>query len=185
MEKNLQEAAKVDINGVISRADRSIGKAYAMRERCRLGLNPIGLIHSPYKDRKEAPRQGCNSEEISEIEVFKEFEEGLQDIDGFSHIIVIYWFHKSRGYHLLVKTPWDDTPHGLFTTRSPCRPCPLGLTVVELLAREKNILKVKGLDAIEGTPLLDIKPYIPAVDGKSAVRSGWLEGKLKRGKKWQ
>jgi formylmethanofuran dehydrogenase subunit E len=151
-----------------------------MKERPSLELKPIGIIHSPYKDRGGAPHQGYKSEEISQIEIFKEFEEGLQDIEGFSHIIVIYWFHKSQGYHLLVKTPWDDIPHGLFTTRSPNRPCPLGLTVVELVAREKNILKVKGLDAIDGTPLLDIKPYIPEVDQRSPVKAGWLEGKLRR-----
>ena len=149
-----------------------------MEDKHRLELKPIGIIHSPHKNTEEAPYQGYKSEEISQIEVFKEFEEGLKDIDGFSHIIVIYWFHKSQGYHLLVKTPWDDDLHGLFTTRSPHRPCPLGLTVVELVAREKNILKVKGLDAIDGTPLLDIKPCIPAVDERSVIKLGWLEGKL-------
>ena len=149
-----------------------------MKQGRRLELKPIGVIHSPFRDRGEAPYQGCRSEKISRIEVFKEFEEGLQDIEGFSHIIVIYWFHKSQGYHLLVKTPWDDIPHGLFTTRSPHRPCPLALTVVELVGRKKNILKVKRLDAIDGSPLVDIKPYIAAVDERSVVKSGWLEGKL-------
>ena len=143
-----------------------------------LELKPVGIIHSPYKNTRKSPYQGYKSEEISQIEVFKEFEEGLKDIEGFSHIIVIYWFHKSQGYHLLVKTPWDDSMHGIFTTRSPHRPCPLGLTVVELVVREKNILKVKGLDAIDDTPLLDIKPYIPDVDERSVVKLGWLEGKL-------
>jgi tRNA-Thr(GGU) m(6)t(6)A37 methyltransferase TsaA len=147
-------------------------------KRHNLELQPIGIIHSPYQDRAEAPYQGRRSEGISRIELFKEFEEGLRDIEGFSHIIVIYWFHKSQGYHLLVKTPWDDIPHGLFATRSPHRPCPLGLTVAELVVREKNILEIKGLDAIDGTPLLDIKPYIPAIDERSVVKLGWLEGKL-------
>ncbi len=141
-------------------------------------MKPIGIIHSPYKDSNSAPYQGCGSEEVSQIEVFEEFEQGLQDIEGFSHIIVIYWFHRSEGYRLLVKTPWDDKPHGLFTTRSPHRPCPLGLAVVQLVSRERNLLKVKGLDAIDGTPLLDIKPYIPEVDGKPTAKAGWLEGKL-------
>jgi len=149
-----------------------------MEERRSLELKPIGVIHSPYKNRGETPYQGYKSQEISQIEVFREFEEGLKDIEGFSHIIVIYWFHKSQGYHLLVKTPWDESLHGLFTTRSPHRPCPLGLTVVELVAREKNILRVKGLDAIDGTPLLDIKPYIPSIDERAVVKPGWLEGKL-------
>jgi tRNA-Thr(GGU) m(6)t(6)A37 methyltransferase TsaA len=143
-----------------------------------LKLRPIGIIHSPYKNAGEAPYQGYKTEKISQIEVFKEFEEGLQGIEELSHITVIYWFHKSHGYHLLTKTPWDHDLHGLFTTRSPHRPCPLGLTVVELVARDKNILKVKGLDAIDGTPLLDIKPYTPELDGWSLAKTGPLEGKL-------
>lgn len=151
-----------------------------MRRKQNLELRPIGVIHSPYKNADKAPHQSRTNDRISRIKVFKEFEQGLQDIEGFSRIIVIYWFHKSQGFHLLVKTPWDDIPHGLFTTRSPHRPCPLGLTVVELVAREKNVLRVKGLDAIDGTPLLDIKPYIPSVDERSVVKSGWLEGKLER-----
>lgn len=149
-----------------------------MKEQHSLELLPIGIIHSPFRDTGKAPYQGHKSEEISQIEVFKEFQEGLKDIEGFSHIVVIFWFHKSQGYHLLVKTPWDDVLHGLFTTRSPHRPCPIGLTVAELIATEKNILKVKGLDAIDGTPLLDVKPYVPSIDERSVVRSGWLEGKL-------
>ena len=153
-----------------------------MEERHSLKLTPIGIIHSPYKNMGDVPHQGYKSEEISQIELFREFEKGLKDIEGFSHIIVIYWFHKSQGYHLLVKTPWDESLHGLFTTRSPHRPCPLGLTVVELLARENNVLKVKGLDAIDSTPLLDIKPYIPLIDEKSVVKPGWFEGRLGKGR---
>lgn len=149
-----------------------------MRKRHSLELKPIGIIHSPFKNMGEAPYQGYKSEEISQIAVFKEFEEGLKDIEGFSHIIVIYWLNKSQGYHLLVKTPWDVNLHGLFTTRSPHRPCPLGLTVVELVAKKKNILTVKGLDAIDGTPLLDIKPYVPSIDERAVFKPGWLEGKL-------
>jgi len=149
-----------------------------MKEEHILELRPIGIIHSPFKYRNEAPYQGFRSKKTSQIEVFKEFEEGLQDIEGFSHITVIYWLHKSEGYHLSVRTPWDDMPHGLFTTRSPHRPCPLALTVVKLIARERNILKVRGLDALDGSPLLDIKPYVAAVDERSTVKSGWLEGKL-------
>jgi tRNA-Thr(GGU) m(6)t(6)A37 methyltransferase TsaA len=153
-----------------------------MRKRHSLELKPIGIIHSPYKDRGKAPYQGHKSEEISQIEVLKKFEEGLKDIEGFSHIVVIYWFHKSKGYHMLVKTPWDDILHGLFATRSPHRPCPIGLTVVELITREENILIVKGLDAIDGTPVLDIKPYVPSINQRSFIKPGWLEGKLGREK---
>lgn len=172
MEETLQKQARLHVGTVIPASDRLISEDSRMRRTERLELKPIGVIHSPYKNRGNAPYQGCRNDQISQIEVFKEFEEGLQDIEGFSHIIVIYWFHKSQGHHLLVKTPWDDIPHGLFATRSPHRPCPLGLTVVELLAREDNMLKVKGLDAIDGTPLLDIKPYISSIDEGSAVKSG-------------
>jgi len=153
--------------------------AIIMEERRILSLRPIGIIHSPYHDRVQAPHQGSRREEICQVELFKEFEQGLKDIEGFSHIILIYYLHKSRGYSLTVKTPWDVTPHGLFTTRSPNRPCPLGLAVVELIARKGNILEVKGLDAIDGTPLLDIKPYVHSIDEKANVKVGWLEGRLK------
>jgi tRNA-Thr(GGU) m(6)t(6)A37 methyltransferase TsaA len=120
------------------------------------------------------------SEEISRTDIFKQLEESLQDIDGFSHIIAIYWFHKSEGYHLSIKTPWDDKLHGLFATRLSHRPCHLGLTVAELIVREKNVLKVVGLDgdAVDGIPLLDIKPYVPLIDERSIAKPGWLEGKL-------
>jgi len=149
-----------------------------MEEQGVLKLKPIGVIHSPYH-AGQVPYQGCGREEIGEVEVFEQFAEGLKDIEGFSHIVLIYWFHKSRGYSLMVRTPWDTTPHGLFTTRSPNRPCPLGLSVVRLVAKKGNTLKVKDLDAIDGTPLLDIKPYVPTVDEKSDIKVGWLEGKLK------
>jgi tRNA (adenine37-N6)-methyltransferase len=170
-------------NDIISGTDSLTGKARGMTERHSLELKPIGIIHSPYKNTRDVPRHGHESEDISQVELFQEFEEGLQDIEEFSHIVVIFWFHKYQGYQLVVKTPWDDSPHGLFTTRSPQRPSPLGLTVVELVAREKNMLTVKGLDAVDGTPLLDIKPYIPAIDERRPVKLGWLEGKLpkKRG----
>ena len=147
-----------------------------MKERDILKLKPIGVIHSPYH-AGQAPYQGCGREEICHVEVFEQFEAGLRDIERFSHIILIYWFHKSTGYSLTVTPSWDTKPHGLFTTRSPNRPCPLGLSVVRLVAREKNILQVKDLDAIDGTPLLDIKPYMPAIDEKDEVKIGWLEKK--------
>jgi tRNA-Thr(GGU) m(6)t(6)A37 methyltransferase TsaA len=139
-----------------------------MEERRSLELKPIGIIHSPYHSREEAPRQGYGREEICQVEVFKDFEEGLNDIERFSHIILIYWLHRSRGYSLMVTPPEDVKPRGLFATRAPDRPCPLGLSVVELLAREGNILRVKGLDAIDGTPLLDIKPYYSSLDEKAS-----------------
>jgi len=123
------------------------------------------------------PYQGPRSEDISRIEVFKEFEERLQNIGGFSHIIVIYWFHEWQRYHLLVRTPCDDIPHSLFATRSPYTSCPPGLTVLQSVASQKNILKVKGLDGIDTSPLLDVNPYVAAVDQRSVSKLGWLEGK--------
>ena len=99
----------------------------------------------------------------------------MKDIDGFSHIILLYWLHCSKNYSLLVKTPWDSEPHGVFATRSPNRPNALGFSVVELIERKGNKLKVKGLDALERTPLLDIKPYLPEIDAKANVRVGWVK----------
>ena len=135
----------------------------------------IGIIHSPYKTRADAPSQGKN--EISEIEISKKFEKGLKDIEGFSHLHIFYWLHESKDFTLSVNTPWDDKPHGLFATRSPNRINPIACAVVELIQRKENRLTVKGLDAIEGTPVLDIKPYIPRIDAKSEARIGWLSEK--------
>ncbi len=152
-------------------------------------LKPMGIIHTPYKKDGDAPFQAYKSKDVGEIEVFKEYEKGLKDIEGFSHLIILYEFHKSvkrsvkkehylesRG--LLVKPYLDGTSRGLFATRSPNRPNPIGLTIVELLERRGNILKVAGIDMLDGTPLLDIKPYVPTFDRKTNVKIGWLEGKL-------
>ena len=137
-------------------------------------FKPIGVIHSPFKSRGEAPYQGVFSDKISEIEVFKEYEDGLKDVESFSHLIILYLFHESKGYMLTVVTPWDPQPHGVFATRSPYRPNPIGFSVVELVERRGNILRVKKLDAVDGTPLLDIKPYIPKFDQVENAKSGWL-----------
>ena len=146
-----------------------------MKQEHILKLKPIGVIHSSYTDRDKAPYQGYGTKKISRIEVFREFEEGLQDIDGFSHIHVFYWLHKSNNYLLKVKTPWDDNLHGLFSTRTQHRPNPLGYSVVEIIDLKANYLRVKELDAIDGTPVIDIKPYIKKTDGIKNSISGWLE----------
>ncbi len=138
-------------------------------------FHPIGVVHSPYKCLSEAPYQGSGGD-VSEIEIFSEYDRGLKDVEGFSHLIVLYWFHQSKGYSNLVNTPWDTVPHGVFATRSPRRPNPIGFSVVELLERKENLLYVKGLDAIEKTPVLDIKPYILR-DVKEGICLGWLKGK--------
>ena len=137
-----------------------------------MNMKTLGVVHSVYKNRVQAPRQGGT---IAEIEVSEKYEEGLKDMETFSHLHVFYWLHQSKGFTLSVKTHWDSKPHGLFATRSPDRPNPLGYSVVRLVERKGNILKVEGLDAIEGTKIIDIKPYIPRIDLKHKANSGWLE----------
>ena len=145
-------------------------------------MKPIGVIHSPFKKKEEAPIQPFRSGEEGSVEVFQEYEEGLKDIEGFSRIILVYAFHKSRGFELLVKPFLDSERRGLFATRAPWRPNPIGISEVRLLGREGNALRVGGIDVLDGTPLLDIKPSVPcfAAKGKGA-RLGWLEAKLKGG----
>lgn len=138
-----------------------------------VNLKIIGIVHSKYKTTKDAPSQG--EDEISKIEIKKKYLEGLKDIDGFTHLHVYYWLHESKDFSLLVKTPWDNDLHGVFTTRSPHRPNPIGHSVVEMVSRKNNILMVKKLDAIEGTPVIDIKPYINRLDLKNNAVSGWIE----------
>jgi tRNA-Thr(GGU) m(6)t(6)A37 methyltransferase TsaA len=133
----------------------------------------IGIVHSPYKDRAQAPSQ--NGTKLSTIEIFPEYEKGLTDIEGFSHLHIIYWLHQARQPTMMVYTPHDATPHGLFATRSPHRINPIAYAIIELVTREKNILTVRGLDAIDSTPVIDIKPYIPKIDLIVNARTGWLK----------
>ena len=114
-----------------------------------------------------------------QVEVFSEFAEGLQDLEGFSHIILLYVFHQSDCYTLRVKPFLDDQLHGLFATRYPCRPNPIGLSIVRLLARRENILDIEGVDVLDGTPLLDIKPYVPEFDMLKNVKIGWYAQRSK------
>lgn len=141
-------------------------------------VKPIGIIHSPFKRKEDAPIQPSRSSAHGEVEVFKEYEEGLEDIEGFSHIVLIYQFHKSEGYSLKVKPFLDDNLRGLFATRAPRRPNQIGLSVVRLLKRKENILFIENIDALDGTPLLDIKPYVSDFRPKEEVKVGWLQGKL-------
>ena len=139
---------------------------------------PIGIIHTPFQCKKDTPIQPFRSEAKGRIEIFKKYEDGLRDTDRFSHLILIYKFHKSRGYRLRVKPFLDDQLRGLFATRYPRRPNQIGLTVVKLLKRKGNILFVKGIDVVDGSPLLDIKPYVPGFEPKERISIGWLEGKI-------
>ena len=144
-----------------------------MTEDSLFTMRPIGVIHTSFTDTSQVPIQASLSESIGQVEVFSEFSEGLQDIDGFSHLHLLYAFHCSRGYALRVKPFLDDQPRGLFATRHPCRPNPLGLSVVRLVKRDENLLTVEGVDMFDGTPLLDIKPYVPDFDIRADVRTGW------------
>jgi len=141
-------------------------------------IKPIGVIHSPFNDRKEVPIQPRFSRDKGEVELFDEYSEGLKDIEGFSHIILVYFFHKSQDYSLLVRPYLDNKEKGVFATRFPERPNHIGISVVKLLEKKENTLIVGGIDVIDGTPLLDIKPYVPPFDNTKTVKIGWLEGKL-------
>jgi tRNA-Thr(GGU) m(6)t(6)A37 methyltransferase TsaA len=138
-------------------------------------MNPIGIIHSPFIDKSQTPIQASRSQARGVVEVYPEYAEGLQDLEGFSHIFLLYTFHESSGYSLLVKPFLDDQLRGLFATRYPARPNPIGLSVVKLISRKGNSLEVEGVDMLDGTPLLDIKPYIPDFDVRSNTRDGWYE----------
>jgi tRNA (adenine37-N6)-methyltransferase len=138
-------------------------------------LLPIGYVRSPYTDRAQIPKgPGAKHEAEGVLELRGDLETGLQDIEGFSHLYVIWAFHKAEGYDLVGTPPNDDRPHGVFATRSPRRPNPLALSVVELLGREGPRLRVRGVDMLEGTPILDIKPYLSSVPDHR-LRRGWLD----------
>lgn len=140
-------------------------------------IQSIGLIHTRIKSKKDAPIQPLFSKERGTVEVFNEFETGLQDIDGFSHLILLFRFHDAGDVNL-VRSPFlEKTKHGIFAMRAPNRPNKLGLSVVRLIERKGNILTVEGVDMLDGTPLLDIKPYVPQFNNAEDVKIGWLEGK--------
>ena len=142
-------------------------------------MNPIGIIHSPFTDKSQTPIQASRSQAKGVVEVYPEYAEGLQDLEGFSHIFLLYVFHESSGYSLLVKPFLDDQIHGLFATRYPARPNPIGLSVVRLMERQGNSLKIEGVDMLDGTPLLDIKPYVMDFDNRADTRDGWFETRNK------
>lgn len=137
-------------------------------------VRPIGFVHSPFSDAHQIPRGlGAKHEEAGVLEILPEFESGLKDIEGFSHLYVVWVFDRSQGYELVGTPPCDTQPHGVFATRSPRRPNPIGLTVVQLLGREGNRLHVRGVDMADGTPILDVKPYLSSVP-ETELKRGWL-----------
>ena len=135
---------------------------------------PIGFVSSPYKNASEIPNGlGATHEADGVLEIQPEFERGLTDIEGFSHLVVLWEFDRSKGFELMGQPPSDNRPHGVFATRSPRRPNPIGLTTVELLRRNGLELHVRGVDMLDGTPILDIKPYLSSIPPEK-LRRGWL-----------
>jgi len=135
---------------------------------------PIGYVRSAYRDTSQIPKGlGAKHDAEGELELLPEFEVGLKDIEGFSHLIVVWVFDRSEGFELCGKPPCDDREHGVFATRSPRRPNPIALTAVELLGRDGPRLRVRGIDMLDGTPILDIKPYLSSVP-EEKLRRGWL-----------
>lgn len=140
---------------------------------------PIGVIHSPFTEVTGMPIQPAGAQGISgTVEVNPEYCEGLKDVEGFSHIILIYHFHKTQGYTLQVEPFMDDIPHGVFATRAPKRPNPIGISVVNLTRVEGCTLYIEDVDIADGTPLLDIKPYVPEFDVKKVEKTGWLSERV-------
>lgn len=138
-------------------------------------MRPIGFVRTPYGDNAEVPK-GPGAEHKAEgvLEIRPDLEAGLTDIEGFSHLIVIWVFDRSEGFDLMVTPPTDDRPHGLFSTRVPRRPNPLAMTIVELLGRDGAALRVRGVDMLDGTPILDIKPYLSSIPAERIGR-GWMD----------
>lgn len=137
-------------------------------------MQPIGYVRSPYRESKEIPKGlGAKHDAEGVLEILPEFEPGLADIEGFSHLFVIWAFDRAEGFDLVVTPPSDNRPHGVFATRSPRRPNPIALTAVELLGRDGGMLRVRGIDMLDRTTILDIKPYLSSV-APERLRRGWL-----------
>lgn len=146
-------------------------------------FEPIGYVKSPYRDTKEIPKGlGVKHEAEGVLEILAKYEAGLTDVEGFSHIFVLWVFDRSEGYELVGKPPIDTGPHGVFATRSPRRPNPIGLTVVQVLRREGSSVYVRGVDMLDATPILDLKPYLSGIPTEQ-LRRGWLaEAELRASK---
>ena len=142
-------------------------------------FTPIGIIHSPFKKAKGTPIQPTASRGIAgTIEIKPQYADGLKDVEGFSHIILLFHCHCANGSLLQVKPYLDDTPRGVFATRAPCRPNPIGLSIVRLTRVENTTLYIEDVDILDGTPLLDIKPYVPQFDDRQVDKIGWLSEKV-------
>jgi tRNA-Thr(GGU) m(6)t(6)A37 methyltransferase TsaA len=142
---------------------------------------PIGTIHSPFAEPRGTPIQSTAGKAVrASVEVLPEYAEGLRDLDGFSHIILLYYFHRAAPYSLSVVPFMDSEPHGVFATRAPARPNPIGISVVRLVERRGNVLEIEEVDILDGTPLLDIKPFVSEFDARRHTRKGWLGRGIRR-----
>jgi tRNA-Thr(GGU) m(6)t(6)A37 methyltransferase TsaA len=144
-------------------------------------FKPIGIIHTAFTEPSGIPIQASAARGArGMVEVLPEYASGLKDLEGFSHIMLLYHFHLARPPQLLVRPFLDDAEHGVFATRAPSRPNPIGISIVRLLQVRGNMIDVEDVDIVDGTPLLDIKPYVPEFDSRQATRIGWLQGKMQR-----
>lgn len=142
----------------------------------KIEYTPIGIIHSPFRELEGMPIQPAGAAGVKgTVELFEEFRGGLKDLDGFSHIILLYHFHRSQGFSLHIVPFMNHKPRGLFATRAPKRPNAIGLSVVRLEKIDDGVLHIQNVDVLDSTPLLDIKPYVPEFDNPGDVRTGWLE----------
>jgi len=142
----------------------------------KIEYQPIGIAHSPFTTLEDMPIQPAGAAGVAgTVEVLPEYAEGLQDVNGFSHIILIYHFHRSKGFKLRVVPFLDSEARGVFATRAPSRPNPIGLSVVKLVKITGRILHIENIDLLDKTPILDIKPYVPLFDHQTTFRLGWLE----------
>jgi tRNA-Thr(GGU) m(6)t(6)A37 methyltransferase TsaA len=145
-------------------------------EQMQIHYRPIGVIHTPFQTLQGMPIQPTGARRAAgQVELLPEFAEGLQDLDGFSHIILIYHFHQVHEMQLTLTPFLDSQVHGVFATRAPKRPNPIGLSIVKLVRVQENLLFVEDIDVLDQTPLLDIKPYVPEFDQPAETRVGWLE----------
>jgi tRNA-Thr(GGU) m(6)t(6)A37 methyltransferase TsaA len=143
-------------------------------------FRPIGMLYTPYKRKSGVPIQGIfDPDSKGRAEIFDAYERGLKDIEGFSHLILLYVFDQSKGYDLECRPYMEETLHGVFAMRAPRRPNPIGMSVVQLEKRERNILHLGEVDMLDETPLLDIKPFVPKFDHRDGVRVGWMEGSFR------
>lgn len=149
-----------------------------MRE---IRYTPVGVVHSPFKDVEGMPIQTVGAKGIAgTVEIDPQYQDGLKDLEGFSHIFLIYHFHRSKGYSLQVKPFMDDEVRGVFATRAPNRPNPIGISVVRFVKLQGSTLFIEDVDILDGTPVLDIKPFVPEFDVREVERTGWLSKKASK-----